>query len=80
MADVESCLGSMSSTFANSNGTLHSLSGKEELFLILLQNEQIRLVVWLYPLDHEKRHFFSHASGRPPADVWRIPPISLRRN
>lgn len=35
---------------------------RQELLQILLANEQTRLLVWLFPLDHSKRHFF--ASGQ----------------
>ena len=43
---------------------------RQELLQHLLANEQARLVVWLFPLDHSKRHFF--ASGHhnsAPADA-----------
>jgi phosphatidylinositol 4-kinase len=33
-----------------------SLRSKQELLILLLENEQERLSVWLYPMDHQKRH------------------------
>ena len=72
MADVETALRAVSSLFAKDTGYLHSLSDKQELLSLLLENEQSRLIVWLYPLDHEKRHIFSSGhSGKVPSDVSR---------
>ena len=64
MADVVSSLRAMSSYFAKTAANFHALKAKQELLVLLLENEQMRLVVWLFPLDHEKRHFFSHSSGK----------------
>ena len=70
MADVGTELRSVSSVFAQSTASLESLATKKELLSVLLENEQMRLVVWLYPLDHEKRHLFSTGnSGKEPPDV-----------
>ena len=69
MADVQSALRVVSSLFAKGVGTLQSLTTKQDLLLVLLEDEQMRLIVWLYPLDHEKRHVFSSGhSGRVPSD------------
>ncbi|KAL8759808.1 MAG: hypothetical protein Q9199_000532 [Rusavskia elegans] len=59
IADVESALRAVAGIGVKGIGPLLSLSRKQELLLLLLENEQMRLVVWLYPLDHEKRHIFS---------------------
>ena len=69
MADVDAALRAVSSVFNRPNGTLQSLASKQELLALLLDNEQMRLVVWLYPLDHARRHFFSSGSGTIPPDV-----------
>lgn len=58
MEDVDVALRAVSSTGLATTGTLRSLGSKQELFLALLDNEQMRLEVWLYPLDHERRHLF----------------------
>lgn len=59
MADVSASLRDIDSIGLGSSGALKSLVTKHELLLSLLDNEQMRLEVWLYPLGHEKRHFFS---------------------
>lgn len=70
IADLEATLRSSESIGLNAVGVLKSLAIKQDLLLALLENEQMRLEVWLYPLDHERRHFFpSGRSGRPPFEV-----------
>ena len=70
LADVDATLQATSSIGANTIGILQSLSSKQELLLLLLEDEQMRLLVWLYPLDYEKRHVFSSGrSGKAPPDV-----------
>ncbi|KAL8731760.1 MAG: hypothetical protein Q9166_003207 [cf. Caloplaca sp. 2 TL-2023] len=67
IADVESALRSVAGIAAKGIGPLLPLSAKQQLLELLLENEQMRLVVWLYPLDHEKRHLFSTGhSGKAP--------------
>lgn len=58
MEDVDVALRAVSSTGLATTGTLRSLGSKQELLLALLDDEQMRLEVWLYPLDHERRHLF----------------------
>lgn len=50
LADVERSLRAVSSLFAKTIGNLQSLAVKQDLLLLLLEDEQTRLVVWLYPL------------------------------
>ena len=69
MADVHAALHAVSSTFSRPNGSLQNLTPKQELLILLLENEQMRLVVWLYPLDHGRRYFFSSGSGSIPPDA-----------
>lgn len=69
MADVDAALRAVSSIFSRPNGKLPTLAQKQELLSLLLENEQMRLVVWLYPLDHGSRHFFSFDSGSIPSDA-----------
>ena len=70
MADVGSALRVVSSLFAKGTGTLQSLATKQDLLSMLVEDEQMRLIVWLYPLDHEKRHVFSLGhSGKVPSDA-----------
>ena len=66
MEDVDVALRAVSSTGLVTIGTLRSLGSKQELLLALLDNEQMRLEVWLYPLDHERRHLFPSLHFRKP--------------
>ncbi|KAL9042174.1 MAG: hypothetical protein Q9180_000786 [Flavoplaca navasiana] len=71
IADVESAVRSVAEIGAKGTGPLLPLSRKQELLLLLLDNEQMRLLVWLYPLDHERRHMFftSHAGKTPESQL-----------
>ncbi|KAH3988341.1 hypothetical protein HBH51_000510 [Parastagonospora nodorum] len=40
------------------------LKAKQDLLSMLLANEQSRLLVWLFPLDHTKKHNFTLSSSR----------------
>lgn len=67
IADVESALKAVAGIGMKGVGPLLPLSPKQDLLQLLLENEQMRLVVWLYPLDHERRHLFSTGHvGKPP--------------
>ena len=73
LADVEAALRAVSVLFAKTNGKLQSLAAKQELLQLLLDDEQTRLVVWLYPLDHERRRIFSSGhNGKIPSDVSQV--------
>lgn len=67
MTDVEASLRAVTPIGHQTVGTLHSLGSKQDLLLLLLDSEKTRLEVWLYPLDHERRHLFTsgHASRAP---------------
>ncbi|KAF1815553.1 hypothetical protein P152DRAFT_410483 [Eremomyces bilateralis CBS 781.70] len=41
-----------------------ALRAKKELLQMLLSDEQMRLLVWLFPIDYENRHFFSSSAAR----------------
>lgn len=70
LADVEAALRAVSVLFAKTTGKLQSLAVKQELLQLLLDDEQTRLVVWLYPLDHERRRIFSSGhNGKIPSDA-----------
>lgn len=66
MEDVDVALQAVSSIGLATIDTLHSLGSKQELLLALLDHEQMRLEVWLYPLDHERRHIFPSLHFRKP--------------
>ena len=69
MADVVSALHASGPVDIRGERNLHNLGSKEELLHVLLANEQMRLVVWLYPLDHERRHIFTSSFSKNPQDV-----------
>ena len=70
MTEVMNALHSVSTFFARASGCLQSLTAKQDLLFVLLENEQVRLDVWLYPLDHERRHLFQYGnSGKVQSDV-----------
>ena len=64
MSEVQAALRDVSSLFNRAAGPLPSLSTKQELLVTLLENEQSRLLVWLFPTDHEKRAGGALLSGK----------------
>ena len=58
MADVTAALRDLQAIGLDAVGPLKSLANKHHLLVSLLDNEQMRLEVWLHPLDHDRRHFF----------------------
>jgi len=71
LSDVEAALRAVSPVSAKAVGGLQSLAVKQDLLHMLLEDEQTRLVVWLYPLDHERRNVFSsgNSSRLPSRDI-----------
>lgn len=59
LADVESALQPVWQLGLKVEGNFQSLAPKQELLCTLLENEQMRLAVWLHPLDYDKKHVFS---------------------
>ena len=57
LADVIAALNTVSFIGAHTVGNVKSLQAKEQLFLLLVENEQNRLAVWINPLNH---HNVSH--------------------
>lgn len=65
IADVDAALRAISHIGLKAEANFQSLTARQELLRLLLENEQTRLLVWLYPLDHERRHLLpSLHSGR----------------
>ena len=58
LSDIQAYLPMVTNIGAGTEGSLKSLQGKQDLFSLLLANEQTRLMVWLFPLDYEKKHHF----------------------
>ena len=78
MADVNTALQSIQALFTQPSGSLQSFANKQELLSVLIENERMRLIVWLFPLDHERRNLIhlSH-SGKGPSDVSSSSPSGL---
>lgn len=68
MGDIQMALGKVQSIGSSNSGSTKSLQAKQELLLMLLTNEQARLMVWLFPMDERKNHFMS-SNHRTPTDV-----------
>jgi len=51
LSDVMAAIKAISYIAAHQVGNIRSLSAKEQLLLLLLENEQARLAVWVYPLS-----------------------------
>ena len=70
MTDIEAALRAVAQIGSTAAGSLPPLQSKQDLLLVLLENEHTRLVVWLFPLDHERKHrFFSGHTSRTSLDV-----------
>lgn len=62
MADVEVALKTVAHIALKPLGIFQSLASRQELLALLLKDEQIRLMVWLFPLDHDRRRIFGHGA------------------
>ena len=60
LADVQANL----DTIGKSGDVGAKLKAKQELLSILIANEQSRLLVWLFPLDHAKKNHFLSSHSR----------------
>ncbi|KAF2014699.1 phosphatidylinositol 4-kinase-like protein STT4 [Aaosphaeria arxii CBS 175.79] len=59
LSDIQTQLQVVASVGATAEQSLKSLKAKQELLSLLLANEQTRLMVWLFPLNYEKKHHFT---------------------
>ncbi|KAF2671218.1 phosphatidylinositol 4-kinase-like protein STT4 [Microthyrium microscopicum] len=73
LGDIHTALEKVAYIGAEGFGSRRSLQSKQELLYMLLANEQTRLIVWLHPLDHERKHhlhhFISNQHSKPPSDT-----------
>ncbi|KAF2280911.1 phosphatidylinositol 4-kinase-like protein STT4 [Westerdykella ornata] len=58
LADIQADLQAPTPVSRTSVSPANALTSKQELLDLLLTEEQSRLRVWLFPLDHEKKHHF----------------------
>ncbi len=70
LGDLQAALEKVAHIGRDTTGSRKSLQSKQDLLAILLASEQTRVIVWLYPLDADKRTA-QHAVNYPklPADV-----------
>lgn len=69
MADVRSTLQAVPSPEVRTWGSALIMTAKQDLLSLLLENESMRLAVWLHPLDHERRHIFVSGTLGNPTEV-----------
>ena len=70
LADLEVALQSVAHIGLSPTSPLKSLAAKQDLLRMLINNEQTRLLVWLFPLDHNGRHrIATHHASSAPSDV-----------
>jgi phosphatidylinositol 4-kinase len=51
------------------------LKAKQDLLSLLIANEQTRLMVWLFPLDYGKKHYFTSGSHKHILPDVRLSPL-----
>jgi phosphatidylinositol 4-kinase len=77
LADLQLALEKVVHVGFSSSGSKKSLNAKQELLSLLVASEQTRLMVWLFPLDYDKKHHFTSSQhSRPPTDVGCLPYIT----
>lgn len=70
LVDIHNALQNVTGVGLNTNGSRKSLHAKQELLLLLIASEHQRLMVWLFPLEQDRRlHLMPGHSGKPPTDA-----------
>ncbi|KAL4946901.1 hypothetical protein BDV06DRAFT_2724 [Aspergillus oleicola] len=59
LSDVVFALADVSNVGCNTRWPYTSLQAKQDLLQVLLENERLRLKVWLFPLDPDRKHAVS---------------------
>ena len=73
LADIQLALEKISHIGFDTHSSRKSLNSKQDLLSLLVANEQTRLMVWLFPLDYDKKHHFTSSQhSRPPTDVCSL--------
>lgn len=71
--DVTHALGLLSDVPHHGRRHFKSLQSKQDLLQLLIDNERLRLRVWLYPLEGDRKHFVPQTSGnKSSTEVRRI--------
>ncbi|KAL6709717.1 Phosphatidylinositol 4-kinase stt4 [Coniothyrium glycines] len=63
LADVQAQLEVIANTTAAAD-IAAKLKAKQDLLSLLIANEQMRLMVWLFPLDNGKKHHFTSSNNK----------------
>ncbi|KAL4955055.1 hypothetical protein BDW69DRAFT_161744 [Aspergillus filifer] len=61
LSDVVSALADVSNVGSNTRWPYTSLQAKQDLLQVLLENERLRLKVWLFPLEPDRKHAVSQS-------------------
>ncbi|KAF2237526.1 hypothetical protein EV356DRAFT_441676 [Viridothelium virens] len=70
LSDVVKALDAVSAIGAKPATHMKSLEARQELLLKLINSEESRLTVWLFPLDQERKHYLTSSNhARPPTDA-----------
>jgi phosphatidylinositol 4-kinase A len=64
LKDVEDALKHTAGLYSSAMGYRQSLRNKQELLQNLIENERMRLKVWLFPLEQERKHYISGLGGK----------------
>jgi phosphatidylinositol 4-kinase len=74
--DVMTALGETVSIGAQSVGSAKPLAPREKLLILLLESEQLRLHVWVRPVDGARPQSTFHYGGKEnPFEVWHTLPV-----
>ena len=73
ISDVLAALKTVAFIGAHTVGNVQSLQAKEQLFQLLLENEQTRLSVWINPLGHHGSHVHLHSSAKSATESALVP-------
>lgn len=75
LGDVETSLKNLANLGSTNVGPRKSLKSKQELLQILIDNERMRLRVWLFPLEGDRKSYMSSFGGKSQPDVSILSPL-----
>ncbi|KAF5697833.1 phosphatidylinositol 4-kinase [Fusarium mundagurra] len=75
ISDVLAALQQVSFIGAQTVGNVKSLQSKEQLLDLLLRNEQLRLIVWVNPLNNASNQALTPTAGKAPTEPALLPLI-----
>jgi phosphatidylinositol 4-kinase A len=75
ISDVLAALQQVSFIGAQTVGNVKSLQSKEQLLDLLLRNEQLRLIVWVNPLNNASNQALTQTASKAPTEAALLPLI-----